>query len=162
MRAQLGSKPTFQKHQQGLVLLTVLLFVFLTTLAAGSMVQMYQTQTQREKEEELLFVGDQYRRAIASYYNTMPAGSVRALPTSLEALLNDQRFATPVQHLRRPYPDPMTGSTDWGLVQEAGGITGIYSLSGRPVLKTSGFLSPYKEFEGKSSYSDWKFVLNRN
>jgi Tfp pilus assembly protein PilX len=46
-------------QQHGLVLLAILLFILIATLAAGSMVQLYQTQTQREKEEQLLFVGDQ-------------------------------------------------------------------------------------------------------
>lgn len=145
-----------------MVLLTILLFVLMTTLGAGTMVQMVQTQTQREKEEELLFIGDQYRRAIASYYNTMPPGAARALPSNLEALLSDERFSTPKQHLRRIYADPMTGTTEWGLVTNGGGISGVFSLSDRAPFKTSGFLPAYKEFEGKGSYSDWKFEVKRD
>jgi type II secretory pathway pseudopilin PulG len=149
-------------EQTGVVLLTVLLFVLMTTMAAGSMVQMYQTQTQREKEEQLLFVGDQYRRAIASYYNTIPPGSARTLPSSLEVLLNDQRFPTPVQHLRRMYEDPMTGTKDWGLVSQGGGIAGVYSPSDKSPFKTAGFAPMYKSFEGKTAYTDWKFVVKLN
>ena len=134
----------------------------MTTMAAGSMVQMYQTQTQREKEEQLLFVGDQYRRAIASYYNTIPPGSARALPSSLEVLLNDQRFPTPVQHLRRMYEDPMTGTKDWGLVSQGGGISGVYSPSEKSPFKTAGFAPMYRSFEGKTAYADWKFVVKLN
>jgi type II secretory pathway pseudopilin PulG len=149
-------------RQSGAVLLIVLLFVLVTTMAAGSMVQMYQTQTQREKEEQLLFVGDQYRRAIASYYNTIPPGSVRSLPPNLEALLNDQRFPTPIQHLRRMYSDPMTNTTEWGLVMAGGGIAGVYSQSDKPAFKTAGFSPTYMSFEGKSTYQDWKFVVKLN
>ena len=140
----------------------MLLFVLMTTMAAGSMVQMYQTQTQREKEEQLLFVGDQYRRAISSYYNTMPPGSARSLPPSLEALLSDHRFTTPVQHLRKSYEDPMTGGNDWGVVTQSGGIAGVYSQSEKPSFKTTGFLPMYKSFEGKTAYTDWKFVVKLN
>lgn len=150
------------RKQSGVVLLIVLLFVLVTTMAAGSMVQMVQTQSQREKEEQLLFVGDQYRRAIASYYNTLPAGSVRTLPANLEVLLNDQRFPTPVQHLRKSYEDPMTGTTEWGLVMERGGIAGVYSQSDKQPFKTTGFAPVYKSFEGKAIYSDWKFVVKLN
>lgn len=150
------------RRLRGVVLLTVLLFVFLTALAASSMVQMVQTQTHREREEELLFVGDQYRRAIAAYYNTIPVGTVRSLPASLDALLSDQRFATPVQHLRRLYADPLTGRPEWGLVQEGGGIVGVYSLSELSPMKRQGFAPVYRHFEGKDSYADWKFIHKRN
>jgi type II secretory pathway pseudopilin PulG len=153
---------TSTRKQSGVVLLTILLFVLLTTMAAGSMVQMYQTQTQRENEEQLLFVGDQYRKAISSYYNTIPSGSARSLPTSLDVLLNDQRFPTPVQHLRRIYQDPMTGTSEWSLVQQQGGIAGVYSRSEKIPFKTAGFMPIYKAFEGKTSYTDWKFVVKLN
>lgn len=156
------NRPRQRRQQSGVVLLVILLFVLMTTMAAGTMVQMAQTQTQREKEEQLLFVGDQYRRAIASYYNTMPPGSTRSLPSSLDALLSDQRFPTPVQHLRRIYEDPMTGTVEWGLVMERGGIAGVYSRSEKGPFKTSGFAPLYKSFEGKSSYADWKFVIKFN
>lgn len=150
--------PPSQK-QRGVVLLTVLVFVLVTTLGANSLVQMHQTQAQRDREEQLLFVGDQYRRALASYYNTIPPGSSRSLPQSLEDLVNDHRFPKPMHHLRRLYPDPMTGQTDWQLVREGSGIIGISSRSNQPTLKKKGFSKEYKSFEGKNSYAEWKFTL---
>ena len=154
-------RPRSEKHrtQSGVVLLVILIFILLTTLAAGSMVQVYQTQTRREKEDQLLFVGDQYRRAIASYYNTFPPRGARSLPPSLDALISDDRFPTPIQHLRQKYPDPMTGAADWALVMQGGGIVGVHSASTLVPFKSSGFTAPYGDFEGKSSYSDWVFAL---
>lgn len=145
--------------QRGLVLLAILLFILVATLAAGSMVQVYQTQTQREKEEQLLFVGDQYRRAIQAYFNTFPPGSARAWPPSLEVLLNDTRFPTPIQHLRRLYPDPMTGKADWQLVTDGGGLSGVRSRSTLAPFKVSDFPEPYKNFENQTSYGDWVFSV---
>ncbi len=146
-------------RQQGAVLLIVLLFVLLTTLGASSMVQMHQTQTRREKEEQLLFVGDQYRRAIASYYGVTPPGGARSLPRSIDDLLNDRRFPTPIQHLRRAYPDPMTGQVVWAFVRTGGGISGVYSLSTQTPIKRSGFPEMYRRFEAGASYADWVFAL---
>jgi type II secretory pathway pseudopilin PulG len=143
-----------RRRQPGVVLLVILIFILLTTLAAGGMVQLYQTQTRREKEEQLLFVGDQYRRAIASYYNTFPPGAVRSLPRSLDALISDNRFSTPIQHLRQKYPDPMTGMTDWELVMQGVGIAGVHSASTLVPFKTSGFAEPYKTFEAKPRYAE--------
>lgn len=145
--------------QQGAVLLIVLLFVLLTTLGASSMVQMHQTQTRREKEEQLLFVGDQYRRAIASYYGVTPPGGARSLPRSIDDLLNDQRFPTPMQHLRQAYPDPMTGRVDWVFARSGGGISGLRSQSTQAPIKKSGFPDIYKRFEAGMSYADWVFAL---
>jgi type II secretory pathway pseudopilin PulG len=123
------------RKQNGVVLLSILLFVLMTTMAAGAMVQMYQTQTQREKEEQLLFVGDQYRQAIASYYNTIPPGSARTLPSSLDALLSDERLPTPVQHLRRMYEDPMTGTKDWDLFRRVQVLPGSTAARRYPLSK---------------------------
>lgn len=146
-------------RQQGAVLLVVLLFVLVSTLGASSLVEMHQTQTRREKEEQLLFAGDQYRRAIASYYGMVPPGGARALPKSIEDLLNDQRFTKPVQHLRRAYPDPMTGRVDWVLVQGVGGLVGVRSRSTMEPFKKSGFAPGYQLFENSTSYAQWEFVI---
>jgi hypothetical protein len=54
-------------------------------------------------------------------------------------LLNDQRFPKHIQHLRRLYPDPITGSPDWQLVRENGGIVGIRSQSAKLTFKKDGF-----------------------
>lgn len=83
-----------------IVLLAVLLLILVLTLGASGMVQLYQTQTRREKEQQLLFAGDQIRRAIASYYGTIPSGGARQLPTNLEDLLDDPRTSPTKHHLR--------------------------------------------------------------
>lgn len=150
-----------RRHQQGLVLLTVLVFILVTTLASSSLVVLYTTQMQREKEEQLLFVGSQFRRAIASYYNTVPPGGARALPQSLEVLLNDHRFPTPIQHLRRIYADPITGQPDWHLIRESGGIVGVSSQSTQQTIKRRGFAKGYEHLEDKEVYSDWTFSIRQ-
>lgn len=149
------------RREHGLVLLAVLLFILVTTLAASSLVVMHTTQLQREKEEELLFIGGQFRKAITSYYNTIPAGGARALPPSLEELVNDSRFPRPVHHLRRLYPDPMTGRPDWEIIYESGGVVGVKSRSGKPTIKKTGFAKDFEHFEGKDSYSDWSFSIQQ-
>ncbi|MFN7883072.1 MAG: type II secretion system protein [bacterium] len=155
-----GSTPPISKGgQQGAVLLVVLLFVLVSTLGASSLVEMHQTQTRREKEEQLLFVGDQYRRAIASYYGMVPPGGGRSLPRSIEDLLNDQRFTPPVQHLRRAYPDPMTGKLNWEFIDGVGGFAGVRSRSAMEPIKKSGFPMDYQQFESSDSYARWEFAI---
>lgn len=155
--------PIFRRRhrQEGVVLLGVLIFILVTTLAASSLVVIQKTQMQREKEEQLLFVGAQFRSAITSYYNTIPPGGARALPRSLDALVNDERFPKPVQHLRRIYADPMTGQSDWFLIRQDGGILGVRSQSKIPTIKKQGFGRGYEHLESKESYSDWLFTVQR-
>lgn len=149
-------------QQSGVVLLAALVFLFLTTLGATAMIDLQRTQAQREKEAQLLFVGNQFRRAIKSYYSTMPAGKSRALPHSLDDLLEDPRFSVPIRHLRRLYVDPMTGQPDWVLVQGAGGILGIHSRSTASTFKKKDFSVQNREFEGKETYADWVFIISLN
>jgi hypothetical protein len=112
---------------------------------------------QREKEAELLFVGDQYRRAIGSYYESSPAGHKR-YPRSLEALLKDDRFAFNRRHLRKPYRDPLTGGQLEPVEAPEGGIMGVRSASEAAPLKSANFLPEYAAFEGAPRLADWQFV----
>ena len=112
----------------------------------------------RDKEAELLFVGNQYRRAIASYYEKTP-GPIKQFPRSLDALLKDNRFPDVQRHLRRIYVDPITGKKEWGLVEIPGrGIAGVYSLSEEQPVRITNFPAVYKNFAGAAKYSEWKFV----
>lgn len=72
---------------------------------------------------------------------------------------NDQRFATPIQHLRQAYPDPMTGKADWVLVRAGTGIAGVHSRSMREPFKQGGFDLRYRVFEGRKSYAEWVFAV---
>ena len=118
--------------------------------------ELYSVAQERKKEAELLFVGEQYRNAIKSYYEKSPGGAKR-YPQKLEDLLQDSRYPTAQRYLRRVYADPMTGSA-WGLMEgPGGGIMGVYSLSSNPPRKTSGFSLANQSFEDAREYSEWKF-----
>src|SRR5262245_5068304 len=109
---------------------------------------------QREKEAELLFRGDQYRQAIASYYR-----KEQRYPMALTDLLEDKRYPMPVRHLRRLYVDPITGSADWGVVDApGGGVMGVFSRSEAEPVKNGNFSLRNQEFAKAKQYVDWKFV----
>lgn len=134
-----------------LIIVAILGIVSATAAAVGSIVQ------RRSAEEELLFVGAQFRIALKSYYEATPRGS-SPYPLSLQALLKDPRFPTVVRHLRQIYADPITGRPDWVLLVTPGGeIVGISSASARRPIKVDRFPEPFETFAGKSSYSDWIF-----
>jgi type II secretory pathway pseudopilin PulG len=146
------------RRHAGLVLFAVLLLLALAGLAALVGAEVWATAMKREREAQLLFVGEQYRRAIESYWRASP-GPVKTLPTSFDVLLEDDRFPMPVRHLRRVYPDPIDARSGWGLVKAGNGILGVYSRSEATPLKRSGFLPHLLSFEGASTYQQWRFVF---
>ncbi len=134
-----------------------MIFVVLLGIGLALAGQVWHTAMQREKEKELLFVGDQFQSAIAQYYEGSPGG-VKKFPASLEDLLEDRRYPTAKRHLRKIYRDPMTGEAQWGLIESPmGGIMGVHSLSALEPRKIAGFRTRNEEFAGATSYTDWKF-----
>jgi hypothetical protein len=81
--------------------------------------------------------------------SSVPAGKSQPLPRSLEDLLEDTRLPMPVPHLRRVYPDPMTGEIDWVLVQGTGGIMGVHSRSTLTAFKKKGVPGSVPGFPGQ-------------
>jgi type II secretory pathway pseudopilin PulG len=142
---------------QGLVLLALLLFVALSSVWVALAAEVWATARQRERETELLFVGEQYRHAIESYWRASP-GRAKAFPNSLEVLLTDDRFPMPVHHLRRLYADPITGG-EFGLVREGSAIVGVYPDSKDAPRKVASFPVRYQHFTGAESYDQWRFVF---
>lgn len=136
----------------------VLILVAMMGVALAAAGEVWHTAQQREKEQELLFAGGQFRRAIAQFYANTPA-KARRYPLHLEELLQDPRHPGIRRYLRKIYPDPMTGSAEWGLITGPGGeIFGVYSLSEVEPLKKANFRLAEKDFEGKAKYSDWVFM----
>jgi hypothetical protein len=83
---------------------------------------------------------------------------VKRYPQRLEDLLQDQRFLNAQRYLRRVYRDPMTGTTEWGLVQAPeGGIAGVYSLSEARSISMLG-PRPVAAITRNATYRDWRFV----
>lgn len=84
----------------------------------------------REREVQLAWVGEQYVRAIASYYEAVP-GNARKYPPTLDDLLRDSRFAGTRRHLRQLYMNPRSGRFDWRVVPAAGGgVMGVEAPEG--------------------------------
>lgn len=106
VRIDEGAWPRRRKDDgYALVILLMLATVLLISLTAA--LPSIYTQGQREREEELIFRGNEYARAIAMYRRQF-----RRFPTAVKDLLqtNGMRF------LRRPYADPMTRKGKWRFI----------------------------------------------
>jgi type II secretory pathway pseudopilin PulG len=145
--------------QRGFTYLGVLIIVAIMGMGLAGFGELYSHAAQRDKERELLFIGSQFRDAIASYYNRSPGAKV--YPKKLDDLLEDKRFPVPQHHLRKLYRDPMTGSTDWGLIELPGiGIIGVHSRSEEKPIKTANFAAAEASFEDAENYTKWMFTYS--
>lgn len=135
-------------RQAGYTYLIALLAIAGMGSVLGATAEIWSHARQREKEAELMWVGDQFKEAIGLYYQRTP-GSVKRYPETLDDLLEDRRHLGIHRYIRNVYADPITGKADWGLVPApGGGIMGIYSLSAQ---------RPLRERKGKR-YADWIFA----
>jgi type II secretory pathway pseudopilin PulG len=142
----------------GFTYVGLLFFVALMGAALVAVAQVWHVQVQRDKEAELLFVGDQFRRAISLYYERAPGGG-RTYPRQIEDLLQDPRYPNVQRYLRRMYVDPMTGKPEWGIIKTPdGSIIGVYSLSEDMPIKNAGFTGPNAGFVDAVTYREWKFA----
>lgn len=148
---------TFQRGFTYLGLLFAIAFLGLMFAGTG---EVWQRVAQREREEQLLFAGRAYARAIAAYHAATP-GDVKQWPRRLEDLVEDRRNFVTRHHLRRLYRDPMTGTPEWGLIRAGEGIVGVYSTGEGEPLKKANFLPAESSFAGASGYRDWQFLATR-
>lgn len=146
-------------RQRGFTYLGLLFAVALAGIALAGTGVLWHLESRREKEKELLFIGEQYRQAIGSYYDKSPSG-IKQYPEKLDELIEDKRFPTPLRHLRRLYRDPMMADGEWELIRQQDRIIGVASRSQEKPVKIGGFAVDLQDFEGAERYADWRFVSN--
>jgi len=116
-----------RRKENGYVLLTLLLTMALLIIAAGVAASSIAFTIRRDREEELIHRGVQYKRAIREF-----AKKTGRFPLRMEELdnTNGMRF------LRKHYKDPITGQ-DFKLVYMAD-IQLLSSAPGAPGISTNG------------------------
>jgi type II secretory pathway pseudopilin PulG len=151
-------KPMSLKKQSGFTYLAILFVIAIAGVVLAATGINWSQAAQRENERELLFVGNQFRQAIALYYERTP-GTLKRYPDKLEDLLTDTRFNPPQHYLRKLYRDPILNQAQWGItLAPEGGIMGVYSLSELAPIKNAKFGYADLSFESAAKYTDWVFA----
>jgi type II secretory pathway pseudopilin PulG len=168
--AILTKKYKYQYEQGGFTLIGLLITMAVLTISLGVVAQVWHTVMIREKEVELLFIGDQFRNAIRLYY----VSTGGQLPTSLIEMTGEDAGQAPADNalnlstkpagflktLRKVYKDPITDSLNWGVVRNGTGkVVGVYSQSKAMPLKQDGFKDQDMQFARAEQYSDWRFIF---
>jgi hypothetical protein len=100
------------KKAGGYALIILLMAVTVLTIGLLVAVPIWDTQLQREKEEELIFRGRQYVEAVRIFQQKHPG----RFPATIDALLEEKC-------IRKLYPDPMSRHGDWNLILLPSGIS---------------------------------------
>lgn len=139
----------------GFTYIGILIAVAIIGVSLSATGVVWRTSIQRDRESDLLSIGDQYRDAIGDFY-----AKNKQFPKELSDLLRDPNEATVIHYIRKIYKDPITATDEWGLVKDkSGGIVGVYSKSEQKPIKQAQFSKEDQLFTGKEKYSDWQFVF---
>lgn len=158
------------RGQRGFTLVVVVVAMAVMAIMMGVAAQTVTFQRQREKEEELIFRGQQYVEAIRLF---------RARQGRFPLTLKELAEAKP-RVLRKVWTDPITGQNDWVPVflgEEGTGAPGIgigiavptpspegerASEARGPIVgvRSRSCREAIKLYEGRSRYCDWKFVFD--
>lgn len=147
-------------RERGFTYVALLVAMLLLALSVNGVMGYVSQQAQREREAELLRVGQSFADAIASYYQSSP-GSVKTFPRALAELTSDPRWVTVKRHLREVYEDPITRTEMWGLVLTAEGtISGVYSMSEAAPIRSAPIFLDNTRLPAARHYSEWRFVFD--
>jgi type II secretory pathway pseudopilin PulG len=91
--------------KEGYILIMLMIAISILSIGLLIAVPVWQTEIQREKEEELIFRGNEYVEAIRMLQMKKPG----AFPRTLDELLKEKC-------IRRLYEDPMTDHGEWNLI----------------------------------------------
>ena len=97
-----------RRHERGFAMAALLVALAVIGVILGVAMPVWRTVVQREKEEELIFRGRQYARAIQLFQRKY----ANAYPPNVDVLV-EQRF------LRKKYKDPVTKDGEFQLVYQA-------------------------------------------
>lgn len=133
-RAQIANRG---RSQRGSAILIVVFFAAMMIIAAGAAMPSLLTQGQREKEEDMIWRGKQYARAVKLFYRKNGR-----FPQSMDDLTKPQMN---VRYLRRAYEDPMNQEDgSWRLIyvgqngQLVGSTTRANMLLNMPQVRQGG------------------------
>jgi len=108
------------RADRGYAMAALLVTLGVMSVVLGVAMPVWRTVVQREKEEELVFRGRQYARAIALYQRKYAA----SYPASLDVLV-EQKF------LRKKFKDPMTKNGEFEIIYQGTLAQRQAALAGR-------------------------------
>lgn len=131
--------------QSGFTYLWVLIAVALIGVGLMAIGDLWAATQRAREREELIWVAEQYVRALDSYYEGSPGIVVRTFPLEVQELLEDRRLAVLRRHLRSDLPQDHASSRRLQVVRDVRSrIVGVRIQAVSVEPKEAGqFLSKY-------------------
>lgn len=147
------------RTEAGFTYVGLVVFVAILGMVGAATLKVDGLMRRAAAERELLETGAAFSEALRSYAAATPRG-FPTLPPTLQDLLKDPRFPGTRRHLRKIFVDPITGTTEWGVLYQGDkvGVLAVYSLSQARPLKVANFDKRFQGFENKEHLSEWKFA----
>ncbi len=115
-------------RERGYVLLGIAIGLVIMGIFMAAAVPVWEHVNQRGREDELLWRGKQYVRAIERYQRKYPG----AFPSKVEDLVKDK-------FLRKAYEDPMSEDGEWKILrQNSPEVRGVTGVGGEPRQRQRG------------------------
>ncbi len=144
--------------QAGFTYVALLAVLALVGIALATVGTRWADRVQREREQELLRVGQLYAQALLAYHRGSP-GSDKTWPKDLQELLQDPRMLGTVRYLRAPYTDPMVPGQPFALVRAADNtIRGVHSTSAATPFRQEPVDLGVVVLAPAQHYADWQFI----
>jgi len=141
------------EKEKGYTLAALMVIVGVICVLVAVALPLWSRIITREREEELIFRGEAYRKAIVRFWRKNGR-----LPFTLDELVSSKA-------LRRLYPDPMTKDGKWDVIYytPTGLIRGVEDKSPLQSKGIIGVASRSKKrsvriYKGKNHYNEWIFI----
>ncbi|MFB0566760.1 MAG: type II secretion system protein [Candidatus Aminicenantaceae bacterium] len=156
-------------YREGYTIIILLIAISVLSIGLLVAVPIWQTQIQREKEEELIFRGKQYVEAIRRYQIRHPG----KFPKNLDELVEEKC-------LRKLFKDPIMEHGEWNLILLSQGLSIKKEQSAQKVLVAppkalSSIASPniigivssstkksIKIYQDQETYDKWLFFYGKD
>jgi len=153
---------TLRRTDEGFMMVALLVAMSIAAIWMAAALPSWRMQAQRAKEDDLIFRGEQYARAIALFQNK----NRNALPPDIDILVS-QHF------LRKKWKDPITGKdfdiVGPGIVSRGTGQFGAPITNAAPIstgapgqvgitgVRSTSAATSIKVYNSQQQYSMWQF-----
>jgi hypothetical protein len=136
----------------------MLVILAAVSYGAGQLETSQSYRIKRDKEEELLFRGMEYIKAIRAF--EAASATEKRFPRKLEELVSDPR-SDGRRFIRQLYKDPITGKDFDVIMTKDGTISGVVSTGKGVPFRKVDFDKELEGFGKAASYAEWRFEAKR-
>ncbi len=150
-------------EENGYVLIVAIIAVNLLAIFSLMAASMWERESEREREAELFFRGNEYVRAIAKFRKK----NLNRYPENIEILFK-KKF------IRKLYKDPVSDSGEWNFVMKSK-VSGNKKLLIVPAAMLGKYIKRayligvsstsinegFRVYRGKSRYDEWAFYFGQ-